>query len=297
MRRSFFLIRLRQLAVLLVAAVNLRAGDRTYSDIEYSRPGGYSLLLDTHLPTSAHATPAVIIVHGGAWVSGDRRRSVEPLFAPISDAGFAWFSISYRLATSASSLAGSAALLSGAADDVRAAVAFVRSHAAEYNVDPTRIALVGESAGAQLSAMAALKPAPDGEVQAVVGFYCPSDLAALIQTMPMIPETIRRAVNGTPFEDLLLARLREQSPINWVHRNAPPFLLIHGTVDAAVPFQQSIDFCSALRRAGSRCDLFPVVGAGHGLRFWEAAPRLLGYKQEMVRWLTEKLAAPGRSRR
>jgi len=284
------------LAILLMSSADLHAGARVYSDIEFSHPGGYSLLMDGRVPASDGPVPVVILVHGGAWVSGDRKRSVEPLFKPLSDAGFAWFSISYRLASSSPTLAGSAAMLSGAVDDVRAAVEYIRAHAVEYNVDPHRIALMGESAGAQLSAMAALKPALNGEVQAVVGFYCPSDLAALIQTMPMIPERIRRVVRGTPFEDLLVSHLREVSPINWVREKAPPFLLIHGTADTVVPFGQSVEMCSALRKVGSACDLYPVDGGGHGLRWWEPAPRLTTYKYDMVRWLAQELS-PSKLRR
>ncbi|MFZ3341163.1 MAG: alpha/beta hydrolase, partial [Terriglobales bacterium] len=158
-------------ALLLMAAMDLRASGRSYADVEYSRPSGYSLQLDAHIPAGHGPFPAVIIVHGGAWVTGDRKRSVAPLFQPLSNAGFAWFSISYRLANVIDSktiptIAASAALLGGAVDDVRSAVAYVRTHAAEYNIDPNRIALVGESAGAQLSAVAALKPWPNGAVQA-----------------------------------------------------------------------------------------------------------------------------------
>ena len=283
--------------MLLMAAVDLRAAGKSYADVEFSHPTGYSLQLDAHVPEGNGPFPAVIIVHGGAWVTGDRRRSVEPLFKPLSDAGFAWFSISYRLANiadprSTPTIAVSAALLGGAVDDVRAAVAYVRTHASGYNVDPHRIALVGESAGAQLAAMAALKPWRNGDVQAVVGFYCPSDLVALIQTMPMIPDSLRRAVMNTPFEAMLAGYLRELSPINWVREGAPPFLLIHGTADTVVPFQQSVDFCAALHKTGSTCDLYPVDGAGHGLRWWEPAKRLTAYKHYMAQWLTQELTTP-----
>jgi alpha-L-fucosidase 2 len=280
--------------VLLMAGIEMRAGGHSYSDIEYSRPGGYSLKLDAHVPDGDGPFPAIVIVHGGAWVSGDRKRSVEPLFRPLSDAGFAYFSISYRLANAVEpkttpSVAAIWSLLGGAVDDVRAAVAFVRTHASDYNVDPNRIALIGESAGAQLAAMAALKPGPNGEVQAVVGFYCPSDLVTLVQTMPFIPDSIRRAVKGTPFEGILLAYLRELSPINWVRAGAPPFLLIHGTADTVVPFQQSVDLCDTMHQSRSTCEVFPVNGGGHGLRWWEPAVRLTAYKQHMVRWLTQEL--------
>ncbi len=286
------------LPVILMAAINLHAGGKTYSDVEFSRPGGYSLQMDAHVPEGDGPFPAVVIVHGGAWVTGDRRRSVEPLFKPLSDGGFAWFSISYRLANmvepkSTPTVAATAALLGGAIDDVRSAVAYVRLHASDYNVDPHRIALVGESAGAQLAAVAALKPGRNEGVQAVVGFYCPSDLVSLVQTMPMIPDSIRRAVKDTPFEQILLAYLRELSPMTWVRDGAPPFLMIHGTADTVVPFQQSLDLCSAMRKAGSTCDVYPVEGAGHGLRWWSGPnPGMTEYKQRMVRWLTQELASP-----
>jgi acetyl esterase len=281
--------------VLLMAGVDMLAGGRSFSDVEYSRPGGYSLKLDAHIPDGDGPFPAVILVHGGAWVSGDRKKSVEPLFKPISDGGFAWFSISYRLANmadpkTAPTVSAVTSLLGGAVDDVRAAVAHVRSHAAEYHIDPNRIALVGESAGAQLSAMAALKPGPNADVQAVVAFYCPSDLVTLVQTMPFIPDSIRRAVKGTPFEEFLNAYLRELSPINWVRADAPPFLMIHGTADTVVPFHQSEDMCDAMHQARASCEVFPVNGGGHGLRWWEPAVRLTTYKQRMVQWLTQQLA-------
>jgi acetyl esterase len=283
-------------AVFLMAAADMRAGGKAYSDVEYSRPGGYSLKLDAHVPDGDGPFPAVVIVHGGAWVTGDRKRSVEPLFEPLSDAGFAWFSISYRLANvadpkSTPTIAASLALLGGAIDDVRSAVAYVRANAADYNVDPHRVAVLGESAGAQLAAMAALKPGRNAPVQAVVAFYCPSDLVTLVQTMPLIPDSVRNAVKGTPFEQILLTYLRELSPIHWVSDGAPPFLLIHGTADQVVPFQQSVDLCEAMQKAGSTCELYSVKGVGHGLRWWDSA-QATAYKNRMISWLTQELKPP-----
>ncbi len=132
-------------------------------DVEYGRADNISLRLDAHIPAGSGPFAAAIIVHGGGWVMGDRKHTVEPLFKPIADAGLAWFSISYRLAgsrgvTTAEQGISSILTMGTAVDDVRQAVAFVKAHAAEYRVDPARIALVGESAGAQLASMAALKP-------------------------------------------------------------------------------------------------------------------------------------------
>jgi alpha-L-fucosidase 2 len=223
---------------------------------------------------------------------GDKTNNVQPLIQPLSDAGFAWFSISYRLAADvARNPIGAAMQLGTAESDVRKAVAFVKDHAAEYRVNRNRIALLGESAGGQLAAMAALRPGVDASVQGVVAFYTPSDLAMLARTSALVPDGVRDAVKGTLFDDLLMAGLTEFSPINAVSASAPPFLLIHGTDDNVVPFAQSERFCDKLRASGEACELVPVNGGGHGIRAWESM-RLTDYKSPMVRWLARTLAQP-----
>jgi acetyl esterase len=258
-------------------------------DVEYGRAGNYSLRFDAHIPEGTGPFAAVILVHGGAWVAGDRINNVAPLLQPLADAGLAWFSISYRLAGDVvRNPIGAALQLGFAENDVRRAVAFVKEHASEYRVNPNKIALIGESAGGQLASMAALRPNPEGAVQGVVAFYTPSDLASLVRTSKMIPDNVRGAVQGTPFDDLLMAGLTEFSPINYVSAKSPPFLLIHGTGDNVVPFAQSERFCDKLRAAGVRCDLYPVEGGGHGIRAWQSL-RLTDYKSIMVRWLQQVL--------
>jgi acetyl esterase len=261
-------------------------------DVEYARAGKTSLRFDAHIPDGSGPFAAVILVHGGAWVAGDRTNNVQPLFQPLSDAGFAWFSISYRLAGDvARNPVGTAMQLGTAESDVRKAVAFVREHAAEYRVNPNKIALLGESAGGQLAAMAALRPGSDSSVQGVVAFYTPSDLGTLVRTSSMIPDGVRDAVKGTLFDDLLMAGLTEFSPLNAVSPSAPPFLMIHGTDDNVVPFAQSERFCDKLRASGVACELYPVKGGGHGIRSWESL-RLTDYKSSMVRWLQRTLLTP-----
>jgi acetyl esterase len=261
-------------------------------DIEYGRAGKVSLRFDAHIPNGPGPFAAVIMVHGGAWVTGDRTNNVQPLFQPLSDAGFAWFSISYRLAADVARNPIGAAMHMGTAEsDIRKAVAFVKDHASEYRVNPNRIALLGESAGGQLASMAALRPGADASVQGVVAFYTPSDLATLARTSAMIPDGVRDAVKGTLFDDLLMAGLTEFSPINAVSESAPPFLLIHGTDDNVVPFAQSERFCDKLRASSVACELYAVKGGGHGMRAWESM-RLTDYKTPMVRWLQRILAQP-----
>ncbi len=251
-----------------------------FHDIEYSAPGGMSLRFDAAVPSGPGPFPAAILVHGGGWVRGDRRLEVEPLLQPLSDGGFAWFSIDYRLATDP--------LQFGVAvTDVEAALRFVKAHAAEYHVDPERIALIGESAGGQLAAMAALNT----PVKAVVALYAPTDLVSLAKNSQMVPPAIRSALNGTPWEKLILARLADLSPIEHVRAGMPPFLLIHGTADRLVPFGQSERMCDRMKSAGAVCDLYPVAGAGHGIRWWESSSAAAPYKRRIVEWLQQQLGA------
>lgn len=259
-------------------------GAQVRKDVEYGRVNGISLRMDASIPEGEGPFPAVIIVHGGGWVSGDRRTNVQPLFEPLSEAGFAWFSISYRLVTNITQFG-------VGVGDVEQAIRFVKSHAAEFRISPNRIALAGESAGGQLAAMAALQPDIGTSVRAVVAIYAPTDLVSLAKTSTYVPSSIRASVSGTPWEALVLAGLRQLSPINNVKRDMPPFLLIHGTADSLVPFEQSKAMCDRMRTAGASCELYPVSGGGHGIRWWESTGLAPGYKRKMITWLHHQLDA------
>lgn len=255
-----------------------------HRDIEYTRVGDQRLAMDAAIPRSAEPLPAIIVVHGGGWVRGDRVTDVAPILGPLSDAGFAWFSISYRL------MDHDATQFGAAIQDVEAAIRFVKAHAAEYHVDPGRVALVGESAGGQLAAMAALDRSPGLRVKGVVALYAPTDLVTLAKTSNKVPQWVRDNLHGSAFEAMILAGLKQYSPIEHVRADMPPFLLIHGTADTLVPFEQSRAMCARVRAAGASCELYPVQGAGHGMRWWESNPALSRpYKGEMVRWLRERL--------
>jgi alpha-L-fucosidase 2 len=254
------------------------------TDIEYARVNGISLRMDASLPDGIGNCPAVIIVHGGGWVSGDRKTNVQPLFEPLSEAGIAWFSISYRLVTNITQFG-------VGISDVQQAVRYVKAHAAEFRIDPNKIALVGESAGGQLAAMAAIQADDNDSVKAVVALYAPTDLVSLAKTSNYVPASIRDSVKGMPWEGLVLAGLGQLSPINNVRREMPPFLLIHGTGDSLVPFQQSKAMCERMKAAGASCEVYPVQGAGHGIRWWESAGLGAGYKAKMTAWLHQQFEA------
>ena len=252
-------------------------------DIEYGRAGDVSLRMDAHIPEGKGPFPAVVLVHGGAWVTGDRFQNMAPLFVPLTKAGFACFTISYRFATDP--------LLFGAAiEDVRAAVRYLKDHADEFHVDAKRIALLGESAGAQLASMAVLGDSKL-PVRALVAFYSPSDLASLARTSRQVPESLRQVFSGGGLGELLLWRLRELSPVNHVNGKMPPFLLLHGTADTVVPYEQSVEMCEKVRSTGGSCELYTVQGGGHSLRGWERSKAQSAYRSHMIDWLSTRLAA------
>jgi len=279
--KQMFPIRWPAAVCVLISMAFAASAAEVRRDVEYSRPAGVPLKLDASIPDGAGPFPATIVVHGGAWVGGDKRYEAAPLFQPLSDANIAWFSINYRLASDPFQFG-------VAIEDVEAAIRFVKAHATEYRIDPDRIALIGESAGGQLAAMAALR-AP---VKAVVAIYTPTDLVSLLKTSDLIPAQIRNSLTGTPLEGMLVARLTQLSPIEKVRAGMPPFLLIHGTADQVVPFAQSKAMCSRMQSVGASCDLFRVPGGGHGIRRWESNPAIAEpYKKEMIRWLKQQLSA------
>lgn len=254
-------------------------------DIQYTRAGNVPLYLDASVPEGPGPHPAVIVVHGGAWISGDRARSVAPLLDVLTDAGFAWFSVSYRFASDF-------LLLGTAIDDVQEAVRFVRSNAGRFRIDAGRIALAGESAGAHLASMAATRGTEDrsSTVAAVVALYSPSDLVSLAQTSPLVPARIRDGVKGTVFADMVVSFLRTLSPSANLRPDLPPFLLIHGTADSVVPYWQSVEFCNKLNGVGGNCELVTVKGGEHGLRSWRT-PVANEYKERMVEWLRRQVGS------
>jgi acetyl esterase len=268
-------------ALCLLSLATAWAGE--VRDVEYSRPNGIRLRLDGQIPEGSGPFPAAILVHGGAWVAGTRRFDVKPLFKPLTDAGFAWFSISYRLARKLPTHGAviDASRIADGIEDVQRAVEFVRNHAAEFHVDSDRIVLIGESAGAQLASMAAIRGAP---VKAVVAFYCPTDLVAISSRSGVFRRAVARVTWGSASQP----SLRELSPIAAVRPRMPPFLFIHGTRDPVVPFEQSVRMCEEMHKTGASCDVISVQGGLHGLRLWEAFHKT-GYKREMADWLSRSV--------
>src|ERR1043165_8121618 len=151
-------------ALCLVGAAFLPSDQK---GIEYGKPGGHALLLDLHVPDGPGPFPAAILVHGGGFDGGTRATNMSPTFQPLADAGFAWFSIDYRMAPEFR--------FPEARDDFDAAIRWVKANAQAYKVDPGKIVLAGESAGAFLVNYAATHETPATRVAAVVDIYGPVD--------------------------------------------------------------------------------------------------------------------------
>ncbi|HZS03629.1 MAG TPA: pectinesterase family protein [Blastocatellia bacterium] len=254
---------------------------RVKTDIEYAQAGGESLKLDAFVPAGEGPFPGVIFVHGGGWSGGDKRGGNDPLFVPVAERGIAWFTINYRLAPKHHYPA--------PVEDVHTAIRWVKAHAAEYNVDPNRLALVGESAGGQLVAQAAVLAKEDARVAAVAPFYAPVDFVADMERRGGLSTSMRGLFGRTEAkaDEATLQLLREASPINHVRAGLPPFLLVHGTGDMSVLYNWSPQFQSKLRAVGVECDLITIPDGRHGMANWESfAPE---YKNQVADWLAEKL--------
>ena len=271
------------LHVILFGSIAMAAEDyKVSTDVEYARPMGTSVKLDAHIPPGEGRFPAVILVHGGGWTAGDKAgKIIEPLFAPLTGGGFAWFSINYRLAPEHPYPA--------AADDVEAAVHFVKQHAREYKVDPARIALMGESAGGHLVNLVGARN--QAGVAAVVCFYGPIDMLEWAKRFAgkPLPQGVMDFFQIHELDAAGLAKMRETSPAIYLNKKTPPFLVIHGTKDEAVDYSQATLTVELFKKLGQRCDLITIKGGVHGVMNWEKEPELRAYKTQMVDWLHKTL--------
>jgi pectinesterase len=257
---------------------------RVKTDIVYAQAAGESLKLDAFVPEGEGPFPAVIFIHGGGWSGGDKRRGNDPLFGPVAQRGIAWFTINYRLAPKHH--------YPEPVEDIHTAIRWVKAHCADYKIDPNRIALVGESAGGQLAAQAAVLATDEVRVAAVVPFYAPVDFIADMERRGGLSTSMRGLFGraDAKADDATLQLLREASPIyqlGHIRASLPPFLLVHGTGDMSVLYNWSRQFQTKLKASGVACDLITIPDGKHGMSNWESlAPE---YKHQVAAWLGEKL--------
>ena len=237
-------------------------------DIEYGKAGKVSLKLDMLRPKEPSATPLplVVFIHGGGWSGGDKMDAIHDLAAMAATGNYVGVTVNYRLSTEA--------VWPAQIYDCKAAIRYLRANAKKYNIDPDRIGVWGSSAGGHLVNMlgttAAVKelegdcgsPGESTRVTCVVAFCGPTDLRTLEPEEKFVDGLIRQLLGGTPGEKPDVAR--SASPIAFVNKDCPPFLLVHGTADKLVPFQQATTFSEALKAAGVDATLITIEGGGHG---------------------------------
>jgi len=285
-----------KLPILLAAVVlPIAAFGLDRNDVEYSRPDGHPLLLDLHIPDGPGPFAAAVVVHGGGFDQGTKRSYVPPMLEVLGKAGMAWFSIDYRMAP--------AAHFPQPVEDVDNGIRWVKKNAATYHVDPTKLALIAESAGAYLATYAATHETAETKVAAVVDLYGPVDYALTAVLRRDHPERFdmvsanRHTANGggiryfglETLDDAAMKRLHEVSPITAVHKGMAPFLIFHGTKDNQVPYEESPAMCEAMKKTGASCQLIPIEGGSHGMSSWANSPEMQHWKTDVVVWLKKTL--------
>jgi acetyl esterase/lipase len=250
-------------------------------DIVFAEHDGVKLLGDLYLPKCLHEVPVLVAAHGGGWQLGDRK-FYRHWGNYLAKNGYAVFAVEYRL------MKPGVKTWPGAVCDTKAAVQFVRAEATNLGLDPERIGLIGDSAGAHLSALVALASeeplfavhyrddryaSTPTNVKAVVGFYGVYDMVAQWEhdqiTRPRDP-IVEKLLGGPPMVSRKI--YFEASPLSYatVDKSSTRFLLIYGREDDIVdPATQSEKFLTALKQAGFFARTIVVPGAGH---FWSVDP-------------------------
>lgn len=239
--------------------------------------------LDLYWPaTGAAPYPVIVHIHGGAFMAGDKAdEQLGPALNAL-DRGYAVVSINYRMSGEA--------IFPALVQDTKAAIRWVRAHASDHGLDPHRIAVWGDSAGGYLALMAGVSegiaelddlslgnPKVSSAVQAVVAWFPPTDFLLMDEQLEAsgFIQTAESAHSGpeSPESRILGARITEvpdlvraANPETYIRPGLPPFLIQHGTADATVPYQQSLNFASKLAVANGidRVTLDLLLNARHG---------------------------------
>ena len=242
-------------------------------DLVYKRVNGMVLTLDLYRPEEVSGPlPVIIFIHGGGWNRGRKERCPA---VRIVDDGYAVASIDYRLT--------SVAPFPAQIEDCKAAVRWLRANASKYNLDPDRIGVWGFSAGGHLAALLGTSggvPELEGSgdnlnvssrVQAVLAVSAAVDFLRLYQDALTTPNektpkvlTAIKMLMGGPIEEHKTTAI-QASPLHYVSKDDPPFLIIHGEEDPTAPVIQCQLLAEALKRAGVETTLKIASERGHGV--------------------------------
>ncbi len=243
-------------------------GTVIHDNIPYNNDTLKKHLLDIYLPANAKGKlPLIILIHGGGWLANDKYADLgymKKTIAELVSQGFALASIDYRWSTQA--------VFPAQIQDCNRAVSFLYDNADKYGFDKNRFAVLGWSAGGHLASLLGLannnkvanfympNSSKDFKIKAVVDFYGPSELIMLPKgDDEKSPEGILLGAAPLTRPDLAKAA----SPVTYVDKNDPPFLIIHGEKDDIVSNKQSKLLHSWLKTEGVQNELIIVKDAPH----------------------------------
>lgn len=215
--------------------------------------------------------PCIVWICGGAWMTMDRSAHLAYL-AELARSGFVVASVEYRTTNEVQ--------FPVPLQDVKAGIRYLKAHAGRYNIDSSHMGVMGESAGGYLAAMAALVNAPSYDVgdyldyastvQAACPWYPPADVASIEYPSEAFaaasPESMLLGMNVMTNKE----EAKKICPVNYVTKDAPPFLILHGNNDHTVPFSQGEALYNKLEEAGCDVTLLEIKDADHAdLQFFQ----------------------------
>jgi acetyl esterase/lipase len=218
-------------------------------------------------PEPGTKRPAIIQIHGGGWVIGDKREQGLPLLKLLASQGWVGFNVNYRLSPGVA--------FPDHLIDVKRSLAWIREHADEFDIDPSFIAVTGGSAGGHLTALMALTPNDpayqpgfedaDTTLQAAVPFYGVYDFTNRNGAWP--EGNVSRFIEPVVMKAKLAdepERFAQASPLDQVRADAPPFFIIHGDRDTLAPVEDARDFAQRLEEVStSDVRYLELTGAQH----------------------------------
>lgn len=254
-----------------------RKGVRVFRNVVYRRVAGRELKLDVAMPAEPGSNrPAIMQIHGGAWIIGDKREQGWPLIGHLAANGWVCFNVNYRLSPGAT--------WPDHIEDLKYAVTWIREHASEYGVDPSFIACTGGSAGGHLTAMMGLTANDpeyqrgfedaDTSVQAAIPIYGVFDFTnRLGSSLRTFRETLLEPWIMKSFFEEAPEEYERASPLNRIHADAPPFLIVHGGRDTLAPVVDARLFYERLAEtSGAPTFYAELPGAQHAFDLF-ASPR------------------------
>ncbi|MEP6738329.1 MAG: alpha/beta hydrolase [Chryseolinea sp.] len=268
----------------------LPKGTIIYGNIPYNSDTLKKHLLDIYLPANSKGKmPFVVFIHGGGWLGNDKYADMGYMpntVAAMLNNGMAVASIDYRFATQA--------VFPAILQDCNRAVSFLYDNAEKYSLDKNRIALMGFSAGGHLASL--MGTSQNNKVsnlyfhntyrpfqyKAVVDFYGPVDLVLLPGNEDeKSPEGL--LIGAAPLSRPDLAKAA--SPITYIDKNDPPFIIYHGEKDSIVSNKQSKLFSAWLNHYGVKNELTIVKNAPHFGTMYDVDE----IKNKVVGFLTQHL--------